>query len=72
MSRIISQLERDAFSIYDPLTTFLARWEVYNETTRARVRELLDGAFGADDRQTEAAVGQFLAQLDHIISQRGY
>ncbi len=58
--------EKAAAGMLDMLTTFVARYEIYNEETRKEVKALLiEHYIGA--RAHEAMFGQFLAQLDDII-----
>jgi hypothetical protein len=62
----MTEAERAAIGMVDMFTTFVARYEIYNEETRTNVKRLLiEHSIGS--RAHEAMFGQFLAQLDSII-----
>jgi hypothetical protein len=56
----------EAYEMYHFLVNFIVKYEIYGEKPKERFKLLLGSAFGSDDRALEAAVGQFIAQLDHI------
>lgn len=64
----ISQLDKDAFALYEPFITFLVRWDCYGSRTKARFMELLSEA--GLDQYDEAQVGQFLIGLQAAESRR--
>lgn len=60
---------KDAWSIYEPLMTVIARWDCYGPAVHERVRALV--ATAQMTRLEEATVGQFLAGLDQIQKEQG-
>ena len=64
---IYNSEDAEAYGMLDILVTFIARWEMYSESTKKRFKELTGDAMGVNDRAHQAAIGQFCAQLDYII-----
>lgn len=71
MKYAYDQTEAEAYGMLDLVTSFIARYEMYPDKSKKRFKELLGDVFGVDDRANEAALGQFIAQLDHIIKNEG-
>jgi hypothetical protein len=54
----------DAYQLFVPFLDFLVRYGMFSEKSIEKFKELLSEA--GFTRGEEAAVGQFLAQLEHI------